>query len=203
MQPPTNCTAAGPNPSPAHFTCRTTIGQPAPTPADESEWFAQIYSDVVLDKDRWHVHGNPASQNPHGLHALPRPHPRRPATDRNTHGIDHWRAGCRQTGTSGSAGAARKRTREQREPRRAAYPTVRFRMEVASSSRLGGNITLIRVSGLRGLTGLGAPPLATRWGAIGRRYLRAILRRRYQLVWVCGWSGPSASNWSLSSWWSA
>lgn len=26
--------------------------------ADESEWFAQIFSDVVLDKDRWTFHSD-------------------------------------------------------------------------------------------------------------------------------------------------
>jgi hypothetical protein len=54
-------------------------------------------------------------KSPRGLPALPRPDPCRTAASRKlSHGVSHWRAGCRETGQSGSAG-----DRTEKDPRTA------------------------------------------------------------------------------------
>jgi hypothetical protein len=42
-------------------------------------------------------HGNPATQDPRRLPALPRPDPQRPGPGHTPHNIGHWRAGCRES----------------------------------------------------------------------------------------------------------
>lgn len=65
-------------------------------------------------------HGPPQTQSPCRLRHLPRPHPCE--TTQHAHGIDHWRAGCGETRTSGSAGGRAEKD-PPRAPRCAAHPT--------------------------------------------------------------------------------
>ena len=67
-------------------------------------------------------HGSAAAQDPRGLPSLPPERPRRPLESAKAD-IDHWRAGCGESRTSGSEGGRRKSALINQGNSPAAYPT--------------------------------------------------------------------------------
>ena len=107
------------------------------------------------------AHGSKATQVPRGLPALSRPDPCRTATSRNpSHGVSHQRAGCRETGTSGSAGG-----RTEKDPRTAGtspygLPNRPWRPKSCRRRRL--TVDIVAGCRMRSLLILGSRPSMTR-----------------------------------------
>src|SRR5262249_19014731 len=68
-----------------------------------------------------HDHAKTAQENPRGLPQLLRRHPL-DNTPPNVHAVSHRRAGCLETGTSGSEGGHAEKDLPRQAPRRVTYP---------------------------------------------------------------------------------